>query len=218
MNRSIITLLFCLSLTACQRHETREAEPPQPAEAIAPGPSNVEQALEQARAIVSDPSNWKSHAEKITKLGELAQDLGVADTEEYKRFDDDAQKLLEFGTRMISNLDEASVNRLRVQLNEITGNSRARADTSVVLPNGLPVIGKIDTKSEEDLETRGIDEKAESIVYKSIEGLGAAEASEFGVLFARAQVSYRALRSLLLNKEANKTSLLTPAPPAVPLS
>jgi hypothetical protein len=203
MNRLIITLLCSLSLSACERSETVSADiATSPIEAE---PSKVEQALEQARAIVSDPSNWKSHAAKITRLGEFAQDLGIIESDEYKRFDGDAQGLMEFGTRMISNLDEASVDRLRQQLSRITDNSNARADATVILPNGAPTDGILTTESERDIEGVGIDAEAERIVYTSIEGLRAAEAAEFGTLFAQAQESYRALRCLLLTKEANKT-------------
>ena len=125
------------------------------------------------------------------------QDLGIADSTEYISFDRDAQRLMEFGTRMITNMDEASMDRLRSQLIRITDKSNARGDATIVMPTGAAGGGTVTAESERETVGASIDEEAERIVYTSIEGLRAAEAAEFGALFASAQESYRSLRSLL---------------------
>lgn len=167
-------------------------------------PTKSELAMKQARAIVTDPSNWKSHAEKITLLGEYAQDLGIANSTEYTNFDRDAQRLMEFGTTMITNMDEASVDRLRGQLIRITDNSNAKVRARTVTPT-VAGNGTITIESERETEGVSIDEEVERIVYTSIDGLRASDAAVFGKLFSNAQESYRALR-ILLQRTTNEAS------------
>jgi hypothetical protein len=193
MNRTLIAAIAaCITLANCKPAK----EPPS-----APKLDPATEAIAYARKIVSDPSNWKSNTALITDLGAAAQDLGVAESSEFKEFDLAAQDLIRFGTTWITSLDEGATTHLRNELSLITSKSEASVKTQInvgteSVPSGGGLEATLDTKQD----AQRIQKEAERAVFTSIEGLRAAQADEFGKSFARAQTAYRALRPILQSK------------------
>ncbi len=172
-----------------------------PAAAEPPKPNPTAQAISHARQIVSDPSNWKNNTALLTDLGALAQDIGVADTQEFKDFDTAAQDLIRFGTTWISSLDEGIKTQLRTELSRMT--TRTEASLQAQVPIGVeavpaPVGAQATSNTTKDAEQ--VQSDAERVIFSTVNGLRAAQADEFGKLFARAQTTYRALRRVLQAK------------------
>ena len=191
MNHTFIIFSVAMSIlfSACDRYAPPHAPPK-------PNPS--EQAISHARQIVSDPSNWKNNTALLTDLGSLAQDLGIADTQEFKDFDSAAQDLIRFGTIWISSLDDGIKSRLRTELSHVTTRTEASLQAQVPLgtepvPTGVGAhANSTTTKDAEQVQS-----DAERVIFSTVNGLRAAQADEFGKFFARAQTTYRALRLVL---------------------
>lgn len=161
-------------------------------------PTPTEKAIETAGKIVSDPSNWKENTKLLTELGNSAQDIGIEHTQEFKDFDLAAQDLIRFGTTWIDSLDEGIKTQLRNELSSITSQTKASLGAQVPLggvpaPVGVGAQAKINTTKDAEK----VESDAERVIFTTIKGLRAAQADEFGKLFARAQTTYRALRLVL---------------------
>lgn len=164
-------------------------------------PENV--AIDLARQIVSNPSNWKSNTVLITELGGLAEDMQIASTPEFKKFDIAALNLVRFGTTWISSLDEGSREHLGAELSKLTSKTEAVID--IPMSSQGPTGVEIDTK--DDLERVSAD--AERIMWTTVHSLRASQADEFGRLFAEAQSAYRALRRILQERLVKKAGAST---------
>jgi probable HAF family extracellular repeat protein len=161
-------------------------------------PDPAVQAIGYARQIVSDPSNWKSNTVSLTDLGAAAQDLGIADTPEFTEFDSAAQQLIQFGTTWMSTVDEGAVTRLRNELSHITSRTEASVSGQVAVGPDSPLSeGGMHATVDSKQDSKRLQADAERAIFTSIDGLRAAQAEEFGRIFARAQTAFRALRSRL---------------------
>jgi len=192
-----ITVFITVALVGCKEKEVISAAPLETK-------SPATQAVDLARKIVSDPSNWKNNTALITELGGLAEDLKIADTAAFKDFDLAAQDLVRFGTTWITSLDEGNREQLQTELTRLTGRTEASLRTNIPVspPVGTP---RIDATIDSIKNEEQVKHDAERIIMTTVHSLRAAQADEFGRLFARAQTSYRSLRKVLQeHEEPNK--------------
>ena len=164
-------------------------------------PDVAEQAIGYARSIVSDPSNWKSNSVSYTKLGEAAQDLGIEKSPEFQNFEVAANKLISFGTRWVSNVDEGTASALKQDLSHLTTSTETSA--SLQVSGGSVVhqpVGEVKASTVGIANSEQTQAEAEHAIYTSITGLRAAQADEFGKDFQDSQSAFLALRALLLTR------------------
>ena len=139
-----------------------------------PPPPSAEWVLRSsAKAIVSDPSNWKQNSETLAQFTEAAVTVGVSDEPEVRSFKAAVLDLLVFATQWVDRLDEADRKRLTTELTEIV------AKASVNAPNG-PSGGVV------NVDSSSLAKDAEKVVGTTIQKLNAERAQEFGKIYGRA--------------------------------
>jgi hypothetical protein len=177
---------------------------------------NKEAMIDLAESINSDPSNWEANARSVTKLGSLAQDLGIAETREYKEFDKVAQQLVAFATNWISNLTTSKREEFKEGLSKLTKKEQhssseksGKIELSIKsliaqVPVGAGSVNRElrgETKMSKDTNSQLSEQtqtEASAAYSKSVNNLSEERANQFGELFATAQTRFRLLRLMLL--------------------
>jgi hypothetical protein len=176
-----------------------------------PKPAKEEQvklAIDCAKNIVADPSNWKQNCELLIDLSDHAQDLMIVESDEYKQFEDAAKNLITFGTKWVDKIDETNRTDLGTQLRSI-GELDENTNQSSEVSGGI-IIGVLDSNASAEAKnsntasqrsslstSRNIEFEATKAVAASVGELSGSEVVEFGSLFADALEAYKNFRKKL---------------------
>jgi hypothetical protein len=125
----VIPIMLLLGACGCQFEQA-----PKKTDRPIKTPDIALEAIECARKIVSDPSNWKKNTGLLTDLSDYVQDLNIAEAPEFKEFNDAALGLIQFGTVWISRSDQSDISQLRSELSKLTSKTEGRLKLVLKVP------------------------------------------------------------------------------------
>jgi hypothetical protein len=204
-------VLFLLGCGKANNTSTAPAQnqPAQPPEI--PDVQHAKDAMKAAHDIVANPSQWKENAGLVPELLNNIQDLHLETTGEWLNFSKSANDLIKFGTRWVAKLQEQDVVELSRSLSKLT------EDTEAGLRAHVSVAGQPSATMAADFDKNSTSAKVKyaaagaMLKYRSMEGLQAADADEFGMLRREPCSSigvWRAYKPLMQMSSARYTRLL----------
>ena len=146
--------------------------------------------LSLAKAIVSDPNNWKSATAKMAEFIEPVNNLAMADDPVVDRFKEATHKLIEFSSRWINNLSDSETAKLSQATGSLEASvtTRIRAEAAIVpsVSAEAAATAKASTQSAKN-------EKMQELQRIVGDKLTFNDATEFSKLFKEALDAYEKL-------------------------
>ena len=164
-------LFIALFLAGCKR----EINPP--------AHEQQQKLVDSAKAILSNPSNWKANSSSLAEFIDAAAELNWSDKAEVKDFKLAAEDLVKFGTTWINRLDETESHNFNQGVSHIVG----KVDSN--LP-GAQAAASVQINSDD------IEKNAASALGSSTTKLTPEQAEQFGKLFSKAVDCYEKIIKL----------------------
>ena len=139
--------------------------------------------LAAAKAIASDPSNWRSNSQRYTDFSEAAVALDWTEKPQVIDFKASVLDLITFSTTWIDTLNQAENQKFREGVTHIF----ASVDSEAPAPQGS-AHGRVDMQD--------VQKRAETALSSSTSKLQAAQAEQFGKIFRRVMDSYERIYKL----------------------
>lgn len=169
-----ISIILLVSLHAgCGMKQEESAHQPTPKQSF----------IASAKAIASDPSNWKSNSKLLIDFSGAAVDLHWSDKAEVRDFKANVLDLISFSTTWIDRLDQVESRKFAEGVTHIV------ASVDSKLPSA-PGVAQVIVNRE------NVEKQAESALSSSTSKLQAAQAEQFGRLFGRVVDSYEKIYKL----------------------
>jgi hypothetical protein len=149
-------------------------------------PSPLGTLRQSAKAIVSDPSNWKQNTREIADFYDAANALAWKDKPEVIEFESSVQAIVTFSTSWNQTVDEEVTAHLKDRLSNMVANVEAH-----IQEQPLPDIANV---TKDDSET---ERDASVIAARTIKQLRDDQAAEFGKHYARLLKAYQGLYEIV---------------------
>ena len=170
--QTFVFLFIALLLSGCQRQEESASQ-------LTP----KQKFLTSAKAIASDPSNWKGNSKHLIDFSGAAVDLHWSEKVEVRDFKASVLDLISFSTTWIDKLDQVENRKFTEGVTHIV----ATLDSN--LPNAPGAAqGRIDKQD--------VEKQATTALSSSTSKLQAAQAEQFGKLFGKVVDSYEKIYAL----------------------
>ena len=139
--------------------------------------------LASAKAIASDPSNWKGNSKHLIDFSGAAVDLHWSDKAEVRDFKASVLDLISFSTTWLDRLDQVESRKFAEGVTHIV----ASLDSKLPSAPGAAQ-GRVDKEK--------VEKQAETALSSSISKLPTAQAEQFGKLFGKVVDSYEKIYRL----------------------
>jgi len=136
-----------------------------------------------AKAIVSNPNNWKVNSSLLTDFTDAAAELNLGDKAEVKEFKSSAEDLIKFGTTWISSLNETESHKFAEGVNHIVAGLDSK------MPGAQGAV-------ELQVDSKNVQRNAANAIGSSTSKLTPEQAEQFGKLFSKAVDSYEKIYKL----------------------